>query len=257
MVRTEHIWDKALHCQVTLKHGASAAREYALMNMFDSPEIIRPIALRKDTLVLPHCMERSSDGIVGFCSERTAWKFLHDVASGLAAIHGKGYIHHDIKPSNILITDDGFAISDFGACFKQGEDNAGWEDDATSHSFSAPEWSAARKDTTSAYDIWALGASVFQIVMGAHIFGGRGGNAQKETTPLPSLPKGRYSEELSALVCRCLAFRPEDRPEAAEIVTLSQQHLQSFIKSERKLRCAAGPKYESAIDTLWPEDIDS
>lgn len=257
MVRIEHIWDKELHCKVTVKHCASAAREHALMSMFDTPVIIKPLALRADTIVMPHCMERSAEGIAGYCSEQTAWKFLHDVAAGLVHIHGKGYIHHDIKPSNILITEGGFAIGDFGACFKTGDLSPCIEDDDTTHAFSAPEWSTDKKHTVPKSDIWALGASAFQIIMGVHIFNGRGGKAQKATTQIPSLPKDRYSKELSSLICACLAFNPEDRPDAGDIVETAHQKLDTTIKRERKIKIANSHAMLPEMHELWPEEMDA
>lgn len=257
MVRIEHIWDNGLHRRVTVKHCSSAAREHALMNMFDVPEIIRPLALREDALVMPHCMERSAEGIVGYCSEHTAWKFLHDVAAGLAHIHGKGYVHHDIKPSNILITDNGFAIGDFGACHKAGCHDKGVEDDDTSHAFSAPEWSPDKKHIVPRSDIWALGASVFQMIMGVHIFSGRGGQAQKKDTPIPSLPKGRYSKDLSDLICSCLAFSLEERPSADDVAQKALQKLNTYVRQERRIKSKASAESVPGAPELWPEEIDA
>ena len=257
MVRIEHIWDNELHCKVTIKHCASAAREYALMRMFDVPEIINPLDLRENAIVMPHCMERSADGIAGYCSEQTAWKFLFDVASGIAHIHNKGYIHHDIKPSNILITDSGFAIGDFGGCFKHDEHSAHLEEDITSHAFSAPEWSKDRTDIVQKSDIWALGASVFQMIMGVHIFSGRGGKVQKADTLLPSLPKDRYSKELSSLICSCLAFNPFDRPSAEEIRDIARQKLATSTQRERKIKNAGYREITNGIAECWPEEMES
>lgn len=257
MVRIEHIWDKELRCKVTTKHCSSAAREYALMSMFNIPEIIRPLTLRENAIVMPHCMERSADGIAGYCSEQTAWKFLYDVASGIAHIHDNGYIHHDIKPSNILITDTGFAIGDFGACFKPGEQMLSLEEDDTSHAFSAPEWSKDKKHIVPKSDIWSLGASVFQMIMGVQIFSGRGGKAQKACTQIPALPKDRYSTSLSSLICSCLAFNPDERPSAEEITKMASQRLKASIKRERRIKSTAILEQQCKIQDPWPEEMDA
>lgn len=257
MVRIEHIWDKELRRKVTIKHSASAAREHALMSMFDVHEIISPLALRENAIVMPHYMERSADGIAGYCSEHTVWKFIYDVASGIAHIHNEGYIHHDIKPSNILITDTGFAIGDFGGCFKPNGDEINWEEDDTSHAFSAPEWSIDRKGIVPESDIWSLGASVFQMIMGVHIFSGRGGKVQKPDTQLPSLPKDRYSKELSSLICSCLAFNPMDRPSAEEVRQVALQKLKTDARPKRKVKSTCYPEKENRTAEYWPEEMEA
>ncbi|KAG8834703.1 hypothetical protein FRC17_007609 [Serendipita sp. 399] len=48
-------------------------------------------------------------------SEAYIWKILADVGDGLQFIHASGYIHLDLKPANILVSDEGrLIIGDFG-----------------------------------------------------------------------------------------------------------------------------------------------
>ncbi|MCX4641944.1 serine/threonine-protein kinase [Streptomyces sp. NBC_00401] len=43
------------------------------------------------------------------------WPIAQDILSGLQAIHSEGYVHRDVKPENVLITENGrYKIADFG-----------------------------------------------------------------------------------------------------------------------------------------------
>lgn len=50
--------------------------------------------------------------------ERTATSILIQVMYGFQEIINKGYIHRDVKPANILISNGIFKIADFGFATK-------------------------------------------------------------------------------------------------------------------------------------------
>jgi eukaryotic-like serine/threonine-protein kinase len=89
------------------------------------------------------------------------------VADGLAAAHAAGTIHRDVKPGNILVTEDGVAkISDFGIARARdhGQLTRSGVVIGTPEYFS-PEL-ARGEDPTPAADVWALGASLYAAVEG-------------------------------------------------------------------------------------------
>ena len=56
------------------------------------------------------------------------WRIVHDVAAGLAHIHGCGIVHLDVKPANLLISQEGVVkIGDFGMAADQGQGEDGHE----------------------------------------------------------------------------------------------------------------------------------
>ena len=74
-------------------------------------------------LTMRFCDSGSAGDIVGklrptLKDELTIWRFIHDVAAGLAYLHHvkpEPIVHQDIKPDNVLIASDGtFLITDFG-----------------------------------------------------------------------------------------------------------------------------------------------
>lgn len=47
--------------------------------------------------------------------ERAAWAYLCDLLSALQHLHSHGFVHLDLKPANVLITDSGrLKLGDFG-----------------------------------------------------------------------------------------------------------------------------------------------
>ncbi|MFT0650784.1 protein kinase domain-containing protein, partial [Lactiplantibacillus plantarum] len=80
---------------------------------------------------------------------------------------GLGY-HFDLKPANILITEDNiFQITDFGqAKFKVNDGNSKATYDGGTEDYAAPEFEAGQKG--SKYDVWSLGcifAEIFTFVL--------------------------------------------------------------------------------------------
>ena len=89
------------------------------------------------------------------------------VAAGLAAAHAAGTTHRDVKPGNVLVTDDGVAkISDFGIARTTGDPALTQSGmlTGTPHYFS-PEL-ARGGDPGDAHDVWALGATLYAAVEG-------------------------------------------------------------------------------------------
>ncbi len=101
-----------------------------------------------------------------------------DAARGLAAIHAAGLVHRDVKPSNILIGDDGRArLADLGiAAGAAGPGGSEIIDTATLRAagtlaYMAPEQLAGALGDARA-DQFALGVSLFELVHGRPPFDG-------------------------------------------------------------------------------------
>lgn len=172
--------------------------------------------------------ERDLYNISGEIDELTAWQILLDIAVQVQLVKTP------ISPDHILIDGNGFLLSE-------------WSESKDTR-FVAPEGYSS---------VWALGASVFYVFLGCHVFQGLGGKGQSATTPVPTLR--RELPELSDLISRCLAFRPENRPTLQEIESISKENIARCCSMQSKFP----PKKQvidhsiksDEIDLLWPEEM--
>jgi serine/threonine-protein kinase len=139
------------------------------------------------------------------------------VASALEAAHRRGIVHRDVKPGNILITDDGeVKVTDFGIARAVSE--ASMTVTGTTlgsvHYFSPEQ--ARGDEVTGASDVYALGIVLYEMLTGRRPFeaDSAAGVALKRlneepvptTTYRPDLPAG-----LVAIVMRAMQRDPELR----------------------------------------------
>jgi hypothetical protein len=103
----------------------------------------------------------------GRLSPDDAAPILAQVASALAAAHGAGIVHRDVKPSNILVAPDGqVKLSDFGIA-RTSSDPALTQTGLVTGSpaYLSPEV-ASGQQATPASDVWSWGATLFHALEG-------------------------------------------------------------------------------------------
>lgn len=197
-------------------------------------------------LVLPFCKNGSSEQLLGKITDgKELWKYIADVSGGLAYLHAFNptIVHHDIKPANILIDDnDNYAITDFGISSHSGLNREGYEDSQSgTMAYMAPERFKDDYESIPESDIWAFGATLFELITGKVPFGETGGKEQLENNPAIPQISAPVPNDIKKLISDCLSPNPDKRPSAAEINSLAQARLHQgrLTRKYILLSCAA------------------
>src|SRR5918994_2685530 len=146
-----------------------------------------------------------------------------EVCAGLAHAHGRGVIHRDIKPHNILLDEGGHAkVTDFGIAraldTTQQTRTGSFLGTAL---YSSPEQLQGHKATPKS-DVYSLGVTLYQAAAGEPPFSGATpleiASQHVSSAPVPPRQLGAdVSEGMQTLILGCLAKDPDDRPTAQEV----------------------------------------
>jgi serine/threonine-protein kinase len=144
-----------------------------------------------------------------------------EVATGLDALHRGGLVHRDVKPSNLMLYEDGrAAITDFGLAkgpaytvLTEPGQVMGTLD------YLAPELIRGEAATPST-DIYAFGCVVYECITGAPPFGGKSlfeiGTAHLNLSPPdPGETRTEVTPSLSWALLKALEKDPAQRPPTA------------------------------------------
>ena len=162
-----------------------------------------------------------------------ALRTCRQVALALEAAHRSGVVHCDLKPQNIMLSKEGeVKLLDFGLAavpVEHASPTAGDGADpgpasdpeiAGTPSYMSPEqWSGA--EVTPRIDLWAFGCVLYECLAGRRAFSGgiqREARGQRIVGPDFALLPSETPAEVTALVQRCLAGEPADRPESMLVV---------------------------------------
>lgn len=156
---------------------------------------------------------------------RDVVRILHDVVEALAYAHGRGVVHRDIKPGNILTIGSHALVTDFGvakalsaAMPVSGMTSAGMA--IGTPAYMAPEQLAADPAADHRIDIYAVGLLAYELLSGQSPFVGTSPQATmaaqltRVPDPLDTL-RDDVPPALAAVIMRCLEKLPENRPQTA------------------------------------------
>eukprot|EP00261_Vitis_vinifera_P035002 XP_019076245.1 PREDICTED: serine/threonine-protein kinase GRIK1 isoform X2 [Vitis vinifera] len=155
-------------------------REVLIMKMLNHPNIVNLIEVIDDPstdhfyMVLEFVEGKwvcEGSGPPGGIGENTARKYLRDIVSGLIYLHAHNIVHGDIKPDNLLVTRTGTVkIADFSVSQVFEDDNDELRRSPGTPVFTAPECCLGLTYHGKAADTWAVGVTLYCMVLGQYPF---------------------------------------------------------------------------------------
>ena len=150
---------------------------------------------------------------------------LRQFVHGVHALHRAGRIHRDLKPWNVLVTDEGrVVILDFGLVNEIDHRTLFASTRGMirgTPAYMAPEQAAGQLATPAA-DWYAVGTILFEVLTGRYPFVGTAMSIivdkQYEDPPLASTLNPKVPPDLDALIAALLARLPGERPGVTELL---------------------------------------
>jgi eukaryotic-like serine/threonine-protein kinase len=143
-----------------------------------------------------------------------------EICAGLTAAHAQGLVHHDIKPSNVMLGASGAKIVDFGTVVTPAADGPSDEVVVGALAYLAPE-RLAGESAGPAIDVYAAGVLLYECLTGRLPWPAqyRHGmlDAKLHGTPATVPMRTGLPAGLGALIERCLDRDPGRRPTSREL----------------------------------------
>jgi hypothetical protein len=191
-----------------------------------------------------------------------ATRIVRSAAEGLGHAHRRGIIHRDVKPGNIMLTNDGqVKVSDFGLArdVLQGRDIVGPGHSLGTPRYMAPE-QALGEEPTAASDLYSLAATYYALLTGRAPFDAPSDRELMKKHVTEDVPDPRqFVPELPAAAFRffekAMAKPPEERYLTAE------EFVEALDRLDFSQGAAAGPitaqSISAQIGRIAPEDRGS
>jgi len=189
------------------------------------PNIVEVLGV--NILPVPYVeMEYVSGSLEAVKKPLPVWKAVHlisGVTDGLKYAHAHGFIHRDIKPHNILVTENLIPkITDWGMSKVIETEMKKSSVAGFSLSYAAPEQVSPREfgRTDTRTDIYQIGVVFYELVTGSLPFGGESivevGNAIVREPPIPPSEYTTDADAVEKIILKCLEKDPGDRYQSAD-----------------------------------------
>ncbi|KAK1565807.1 hypothetical protein Q3G72_035481, partial [Acer saccharum] len=151
-------------------------REVSILKRLDHPNIVNLFQVIDDQnadhlyMVLEY-VEGNPISNISQTDEKTARSYFKDIIAGLIYLHSHNIVHGDIKPANLLLTGIGrVKIGDFSFSQAFEDENDELRRCPGTPAFTPPECYLGTVYHGKAADTWAIGVTLYYIVVGCFPF---------------------------------------------------------------------------------------
>lgn len=143
-----------------------------------------------------------------------------EVASALSYAHSRGVVHRDVKPDNILLSDGGAIVADFGIAGAIAAARGGKLTQTGivlgTPAYMSPEQGSGERTVDGRSDVYSLGCVLYEMLTGEPPFTGPTAQAiiaKRFTDPVPSARRLRETvpAAVDRAIAKALARTPADR----------------------------------------------
>jgi serine/threonine protein kinase len=154
------------------------------------------------------------------------------IVLGMRFMHSRGFIHQDLKPSNILLSEKGrVLISDFGSSRNEYVDITPTA--AGTVQYAAPELFQDLLDPTRKVDVYSFGLILYELLVGRMVFPDDEPQfpiiRKKRSGYIP--PIGRdITPAMKILIEKCLQLNADDRPSFDDILATFEKQAFAIVQ---------------------------
>lgn len=217
----------------SLSHSHSLHVEQEILSTLSCPQVVSykgcNISTENGNVLYNLCLEYAPAGTLsdevrrqgGSLTESTMRSYTRQILLGMEYLHANGIVHCDIKGHNILVTDEGAKLADFGCARRVNGDHYGSVTICGTPLYMAPEAARGEQQGFPA-DVWALGCTIIEMatgqapwpsvtdpVSGLYCIGFSG--------DVPAIPSS-LSKQGREFLSKCLKRDPLERWSASELL---------------------------------------
>ena len=148
--------------------------------------------------------------------EATALKYVRQIGEALKVVHSKGLLHRDIKPQNLILSEDNqqVVLIDFGIAREFNQGIIQTHTNVVSDGYAPIEQYLPKAIRTPASDIYGLAATMYTLVTAQIPISATLRN--RLTLDTPKEIRSELSDRLSTAIMQGLALEQEERPSTVE-----------------------------------------
>lgn len=236
----------------------SLRRECEVLKTLEHPNICRVLEFAEDPVYGPLLVTEFVEGtdILDACHGKpvaTCMTLLAEALQGLGYLHGAKVMHFDIKPANVLVSNNHIKIIDFGIAAFERPDHA-----VGTPNYMAPE-AILNQSPGEQADLYALGVMMMECLTGINPFQSASAEEVRNNhlhlpPPLASSLRADVPPWLDAILAQLLVKSPEGRYQSAQEVLnalrlTSSEHLKAFAAASGKF--IGRREIIDALQTQW------